>query len=300
MLRRLLAVSALVGAALALPAQAAPSGPVTINGVAGTFTTVVLEHGASLSFAGNDVLLKASRGDLAGLALVDAHSEHWLTVARGQVIGTPCAFGTPCSTYDFADGSGDTYDDTGHVTLPAGTYRLALLGRPGSRVQATLSLDGLHGSLTTDRTARLTVASLASSLPSTADQQPRSEAAFTPGNTGPAIVGAVVRLDTEDAYRANIGYCFGTKEGALNAGLTVSPGIVCPGSPSTSGGVQIHYSHCPGGSLPAFVCVPTGLGADAVSIGVTSLLPANAYASFGTETRAVRSRAAVTAFSLSF
>ncbi len=300
MLRRLLAVSALVGAALALPAQAAPAGPVTVTGAAGTFTSVVLEHGASISFAGNDVLLKASRGDLVGLALVDSRNEHWLTVSHGQVIGTTCAFGTPCSTYDFPDVSGDTYDDTGHVTLPAGTYRLALLGRPGSRVQATLSLDGLHGTLTTDRTAHLTVASLASSLPSTPDQQPRSEAAFSPRNTGPAIVGAVVRLDTEDAYRANIGYCFGTQEGAVIAGLTVSPGIVCPGSPSTSGGVGIYYSHCPGGSLPAFVCVPTGVGADALSVSVTGLLPANAYASFGTETRALRSRASVTAFSLSF
>jgi hypothetical protein len=294
-LRRLLVASALLlGTVATLPATAAV--PATFTGRAGTYAEVRLTRPATFDFSGSDIgLAKADRGNLVGVALVSPAADHWVVYTRGQVAGTACAFGSPCDRYDFPSLDGSSrYDGDGRLTLPAGVYRVALLGRPGANVQVSVVLPGVSGVVRTTRTAHLRVDDLASLYPSTPDEQPQASTEITYANTGPAVTGVTMRLDTDNATSAWVDYCL-----ADGDGINLPAGTICSGS-SESGSIGVYYLNCPSSPLHPYVCVPTGSQRDALSLSMGAVLGAKAHMSFNSDVRALKSRVAMTAFSLTF
>jgi len=133
-----LLAAAVVAAGLAAPAHAAV--PVvtdgfTFSGVAGSQAVIRLarplgppgRHGE-----GPDVTLTASSGDVAGLAILGATRYDVVTRALPRFLCGAASCGP-----DAYDVDADTNVPQGE-RLPAGEYRVVLIGAPGARVTATV------------------------------------------------------------------------------------------------------------------------------------------------------------------
>jgi hypothetical protein len=131
-----LLAAAVVGAALAAPAHAAVpvvSDGFTFSGVAGSQAVIRLarplgppgRHGE-----GPDVTLTASSGDVAGLAILGASRYDVVTRALPRFL---CG-AADCGTESYATDA-DTNVPQGQ-RLPAGEYRIVLVGAPGARITA--------------------------------------------------------------------------------------------------------------------------------------------------------------------
>jgi hypothetical protein len=138
--RAALAAAATVLGLLAAPASAAARVPVvsdgfTISGVAGSQAVIrlarplgppgVLGQGPAVTFS-------ASSGDLAGLAILGASRYDVVMRALPRYV---------CGKADCGPESYDTSTDTNvpqGERLPAGEYRVVLIGSPGARVTATV------------------------------------------------------------------------------------------------------------------------------------------------------------------
>lgn len=300
MFRRLLVAAALlVGSVAVFPTQAAT--PTTVTGLAGSYLDVTLTAPFRYSFgAGTVGPAKVDRGDFVGLALVSTTGDSWVVLAQGLTSRTPCLFGNPCDRTDLPIVAGaGPYDNQGTATLPAGTYHLALLGRPGAKVQVSAQLPGLRGTLATTRRGALTVKDLASTYPTAGDQEPKRDGSVAFRNTTRAVTGMVWRQDTRTAKSASLDYCLAS--GAASALPQPLKGA-CEGETVTTGGMQVSYIGCPQEQPPGpiKVCLPANADSDLFSWGLASVQGPYARMSFDTEVRAVKSRGTLTAFALTF
>ena len=305
LLRRLIAGLVLSAAAVAAPAQAQSASqpqPQTIfSGLAGSYTVLTLRQ--PLQFDERLSAVTANRGDFMGLAFVSASGDDWLTWITGRVSGAPCAFGPDCNTGDFAQTRGSDWT-TGGYQLPAGTYRVALLGRPGALITVATTLPGRSGPVATSNSAHLQVSSPAAGSPTAGTpaagfpalgaDQPKANGSAAFANTGPTVVGAVVRIDTSYGYQVNLDFCFAD----VAARGTVLRGCTGPHL-SNAASDQVGYVHCDP-DLPGPFCAPLGSTADAVTVAESQVLTTGASAAYDVRTLAAHSRVAAVLYALWF
>ena len=297
MFRPLLGALAVLTAVVAGPAQsqtpAQSQAPrTTISGVAGSYTLLTLTHPFAVSDVFRGVTATASRGDFLGIAFVSPHADHWLTWTRGLAEGTNCAFGPGCDAADFPGVSGSDLGDQGYE-IPAGTYRVALLGRPGAAITITTTIAGRSGHLATTRVAHLQVTSPAGVFPTAGSAQPEASGSATFANTGPTVVGGVVRVDTSYGYQDDIGFCFADGTSPL------PQADVCGGGGFQYYGSEVLYQNCEIG-VPGLYCAPIGAPSDAVTVTEAQVLTSGASVGYDVTAQAVHSRVAPVLYAIWF
>lgn len=203
------AAAAVALACAAAPATAAPARPVvtdgfTFSGLAGSQVVVRLAREVGppgVRQQGPEVRLSASKGDVAGLAILSR--KHYVTAVRALP-------GFVCGRNDCGEGY-DTDADTNvaqGARLPKGEYLLVLVGAPGARVTATVP----------SSTGRTPPAIRASG------QAAPVAARTTDTGTGQQAYGTWSRM--QEHHRALAGV---VHVASLQYGGSVSYSLVCPG-----------------------------------------------------------------------
>lgn len=210
---------ALAAAPAAVPAVAAAG--TTLSGAAGAWGYVTLARETTFdAYEGPLTAVRATTGRFAGVALYD--DRLWMTYTTGNT-DSPCPYATrpaTCPVGHLPHVAAYSYTSD---TLPAGRYRIALVGEPGSRV----SLRVRGGTFSTPvRWAGRGSTVVTSDAPvGPPDHQIASDNHFTFAQRGRTILGGVVRVDMDDSAETRVGYCARSSANAPSL-----PGdVVCTG-----------------------------------------------------------------------
>ena len=266
----------------AVPARATDAAHV--RGVAGSWGVVRIGHDTVLDWRLREVQsLTADRGPFVGFALVGGQTV--LSYVQGRHDGRGCTFAQRCEVNQerVAAGQGPSAPDHRSFFLPAGSYRLVLLGAPHAVVDLRSTLPFLSAATQLPHRGRVQLEPLASTAPRFGDRQPRADGAAGFEANGDAITGLQWRVDGQDLRSLNTSICIG--EGMK----TVPPqsGLCDPNG--TSEGTDTTYPLCPTETAVSG-CLP-GTGAPvSITRGLAAFVPGGSHASYAVTVQALKSR----------
>jgi hypothetical protein len=263
--RGVLALAAIVTVAVVTGNSSAAASRITVTGRAGSYVDVTLPRAISVTAQyGLADSLDASQGDFAGVALVTRDGRETTQQIKPLKKARPCAFGPSCRDLTWAE----TFGPWGRFSnqaqawqLPAGRYRLALLGQPGSTVSITLRVSlGLRGPTRTVKQGHMREA-MASAFPgATTPVNPITVEAADLGVTGSPAIGTVTRYDLRAVSHITAEFCYHHPE------ATPLP-TVTAGCLNDASGIAVYdYYTC---AAPAPLCLPAIADEDLVDSLIT-------------------------------
>jgi hypothetical protein len=284
--RSAVALAAVLAASVSVvPSHAGTKADERWSATAGSWTYVELPGRTTFQNGRNPVIeVTASRGRFAGLALDSPGASATYVVGR---TAAPCPFSQACPTANWPTASAVVVG--GGSALPAGRYRLSLLGEPGTRVTVRLrygAIDRLasqlprgHGTITVDDDAAVGVP----------DHQVVEDSRFSFRPASVTVVGAVVHLDLDNPLRASVDFC-ARSEGALPS---VPGGVACSGDDVVSD-TDVYAS----GVGPCSECFPVAASFSMSEASAAVLRGRFPELRVHSRVAAARSRITLTAFAL--
>jgi hypothetical protein len=234
--------------------------PTTLSASAGTVYQVSIRSFLPIADKSSFVRVQGVKGgEIGGAALVGESA----TGVHAEVVNQSCRFAGKCNSLGAKTvyGTARMGDKAG---VPAGSYRLVVVGLPSSRV--TLRIDGqvrLVKKLASQ--SRVTVTGLANIYPASGDQMPEGYFDLQlPDSDGPNLTLLMATLDAGRPKTLQFSSCL--RIGPVPAVHLPRYGSSCPGDAegmtTQSGAVSVGGEDCE--TVPVAICLP--LTADSVQL----------------------------------
>jgi hypothetical protein len=287
--RGVLALAAIVTVAVVTGNSSAAASRITVTGRAGSYVDVTLSKALSVSYQyGLADSLDADRGDFAGVALLSQDGRETTQQIKLLKKARPCPFGPSCNDWTWvqSDGPWKRFSNQAQAwLLPAGHYRLGVLGQPGSTVTVTLRTPlGLRGPTRAVKQGRMREA-MATAFPgATTPVNPLTIESADLAVTGFAAMGTVTRYDLRAVSQITSEFCYHRPEGTPLPTATLG----CLNDYPQGAAIYEFYT-C---ADPAPLCLPAVIDTDVVDSLIT--FGDAAVSAFQAQHRIVAVRAEVT------